>query len=189
MIKNICINCGSSPGLSSEYIETARLLGKELAGRNIRIVYGGARFGLMGAVADASIENGGEVVGVITGKLAEKVRHHGLADLHIVDTMHERKRKMLEMSDAVIVLPGGFGTLEELFELLTQGRMGCHEKPCGIVNVNGYYDLLLQFIDSCIEQRFVTVHKESLLVRSGVSELLAELLPFRPFYVKCPHLA
>jgi uncharacterized protein (TIGR00730 family) len=155
-MKTICVYCGSSPGLLPDYRESARRLGHELAARGLDLVYGGASVGVMGAVADAVLERGGKVTGVIPHSLATReVSHTGLDELFVVASMHERKAKMAELSDGFIALPGGWGTIEEIFEMLTWAQLGFHEKPCGLLNVASYYDSLFAFLDSAIEQRFV----------------------------------
>jgi uncharacterized protein (TIGR00730 family) len=156
MMKTICVYCGSSPGLLPDYRESARQLGFELAARGLGLVYGGASVGVMGAVADAVLERGGKVTGVIPHSLATReVSHAGLDELFVVASMHERKAKMAELSDGFIALPGGWGTIEEIFEMLTWAQLGFHEKPCGLLNVAAYYDSLFAFLESAIEQRFV----------------------------------
>ncbi len=155
-MKRICVYCGSSPGKLPKYCEAARLLGYELASRGLGLVYGGAGIGVMGAVADAILERGGEAIGVIPQSLATKeVAHAGLDDLFIVESMHERKAKMAELSDGFIALPGGWGTFEEIFEMLTWAQLGFHEKPCGLLNVASYYDHLFTFLENAIDQQFV----------------------------------
>jgi len=155
-MKTICVYCGSSPGLLPDYRESARRLGFELAARGLRLVYGGASVGVMGAVADAVLEQGGKVTGVIPRSLATReVAHTGLDEFFVVESMHERKAKMAELSDGFIALPGGWGTIEEIFEMLTWAQLGFHEKPCGLLNVASYYDTLFAFLESAIEQRFV----------------------------------
>jgi len=155
-MNRICVYCGSSPGRQPEYREAARKLGHELARRNLGLVYGGASIGVMGAVADAVLEHNGEVIGVIPHALATKeVAHHGLDELIVVDSMHERKAKMAELSDGFIALPGGWGTIEEIFEMLTWAQLGFHENPCGLLNVISYFDPLFEFIENAVDQRFV----------------------------------
>jgi hypothetical protein len=155
-MKTVCVYCGSSPGRLPEYREAARLLGYELADRGLGLVYGGASVGVMGAVADAMLEQGGQAIGVIPSSLATKeVSHGGLDELIVVDSMHERKAKMAELSDGFIALPGGWGTIEEIFEMLTWAQLGFHEKPCGLLNIAAYYDHLFAFLENAIEQRFV----------------------------------
>jgi len=155
-MKRICVYCGSSPGRLSDYRDAARELGHELAARNIGLVYGGASVGVMGAVADAILEQGGQAIGVIPYALATReVAHNGLDELFVVDSMHERKAKMAELSDGFIALPGGWGTIEEIFEMLTWAQLGFHQKPCGLLNISAYYDHLFKFLEHAIDQRFV----------------------------------
>ena len=152
----ICVYCGSSPGRLPEYSDAARMLGHELAARKLGLVYGGASVGVMGAVADAILEKGGEAIGVIPSALATReVAHSELDDLFVVDSMHERKAKMAELSDGFIALPGGWGTIEEIFEMLTWAQLGFHQKPCGLLNIAGYYDQLFAFLEHAMDQRFV----------------------------------
>jgi uncharacterized protein (TIGR00730 family) len=152
----ICVYCGSSPGSQPAYVDAARVLGSAMAERGIGLVYGGASIGVMGAVADAVLSSGGEVIGVIPESLANReVAHSGLSRLHVVGSMHERKSLMAELSDGFIALPGGWGTFEEIFEALTWAQLGLHRKPCGLLNIAGYYDHLAAFLDHAIDQRFV----------------------------------
>jgi len=155
-MKTVCVYCGSNPGLLPDYREAAHRLGSEMAARGLGLVYGGASVGVMGAVADAVLEKGGAVTGVIPRSLATKeVSHEGLDELIVVSSMHERKAKMAELSDGFIALPGGWGTIEEIFEMLTWAQLGFHDKPCGLLNVASYYDPLFTFLESAIEQQFV----------------------------------
>ena len=164
---------GSRPA----FIGAAIALGKVLAEQQVRLVYGGGRVGLMGAIADAVLQNGGEVVGVIPEHLvAREVAHQGLTDLRIVKSMHERKALMAELSDAFVAMPGGLGTLEEFFEVWTWGQLGLHRKPYALLNVNGFYDPLVQFIDQLVEQKFVKPeHRQMLIVESDVAMLTVRL--------------
>ena len=163
--KRICVFCGSSPGAQPVYMDAARQVGELLARRGLGLVYGGGRVGLMGAVADAALASGGEVIGIIPLSLARKeVAHEGLTDLRIVTSMHERKAQMAELSDCFLALPGGFGTLEEFFEVVTWAQIGIHQKPCGLLNVNGYFDRLLAFVDHMLAQRFVRPEHRSLVL-------------------------
>jgi hypothetical protein len=156
MIRSVCVFCGSSNGASPAYVDSARAFGQEAVRRGIRIVYGGAGVGVMGALADAVLDAGGEVTGVMPRSLVEReVVHTGLTDLRVVDTMHDRKALMAELSDAFVALPGGLGTLEELFEVWTWGMLGLHAKPYGLLNVDGYYTPLIQFLDHAVTQGFV----------------------------------
>jgi len=155
-MKRICVFAGSNAGARLAYAAAAEELGRVLAGRGIGVVYGGARVGLMGALADAALAAGGEVIGVIPEALvAKEVAHQGLTALHIVGSMHERKARMADLSDGFIALPGGWGTLDELFEVLTWAQLGLHRKPVGLLNVEGYFDGLLAFIEHSIEEGFV----------------------------------
>jgi len=151
----------------------ARRLGQALIGRDLELVYGGADVGLMGEVADTVLNAGGSVIGVIPRSFAHKVSHQGLTKLHIVDSMHERKTLMFDLSDGFIALPGGFGTLEEVSELLTWAQLGLHKKPCGLVNVGGYFDLLLAFLDNAVSKGFMKrEHREMLMVSECPEEML-----------------
>jgi uncharacterized protein (TIGR00730 family) len=155
-MKRICVYCGSSPGRLPRYREVARVLGHELVGRGLGLVYGGASIGVMGAVADAVLERGGEVIGVIPQSMAVKeVAHHALTELIVVGSMHERKAQMAELSDGFVALPGGWGTLEEIFEILTWAQLGYHRKPCGLLNVAAYFDHLSAFLETAFSERFV----------------------------------
>jgi hypothetical protein len=170
----ICVYCGSSPGRLPEYSDAARMLGHELAARKLGLVYGGASVGVMGAVADAILEKGGEAIGVIPFALATReVAHSGLDDLFVVDSMHERKAKMAELSDGFIALPGGWGTIEEIFEMLTWAQLGFHQKPCGLLNIAGYYDQLFAFLEHAIDQRFVREeYRPMIMMEETASDLL-----------------
>jgi len=171
-MKRICVNCGSSSGTAKEYSETAAFLGNYLAINQIELVYGGASVGLMGAVANAVLQAGGKVTGVITQALAQKVKHDNLTEIIVVDTMHERKMKMFELSDAFIALPGGIGTLEEIFELLTWAQLEIHNKPVGLLNVAGYFNKLLEFLNYTVDQRFVKEEHRNMLIVDDTPEML-----------------
>lgn len=156
-MKSICVFCGSSPGRDPRYLQIARDFGGLIAGSGLLLVYGGARVGLMGAVANAALEAGGHVVGVLPAVLGEReVEHSGLSELHRVGTMHERKAKMAELADAFVAMPGGLGTLEELFEVATWSHLEIHQKPFGLLNAAGYYDALLAFLDRAVADGFVS---------------------------------
>lgn len=176
-MKTVCVYCGSSPGARPEYLDAATELGRLLACEGMRLVYGGACVGVMGRVADAVLEGGGQVIGVIPQGLMERdLAHQGLTQLHVVATMHERKAMMAELSDAFIALPGGIGTFEELFEILTWAQLGIHHKPCGLLNVAGYYDQLLAFLDHSVREGFLASEHRSLLqVDHGPKALLRRL--------------
>jgi uncharacterized protein (TIGR00730 family) len=164
-VKRICVYCGSSSGAKPEYTRAAVELGGLLVKNNIELVYGGADRGLMGAVAGAVLSGGGAVTGVIPRSFAARVAHQGLTKLHVVDSMHARKQLLFDLSDGFIVLPGGLGTLEEMFEQLTWSQIGLHSKPCGILNVRGYFDRLLGFLDYSVTEQFVhQAHRDMILV-------------------------
>lgn len=155
-IKRVCVYCGSSPGKNPAYSRAAVSLAKAMCERDIGLVYGGAAVGIMGVIANAVLEAGGEAIGVIPKSLAVKeVAHNNLTEQHIVASMHERKAMMAELADGFIALPGGWGTLEEIFEILTWAQLGFHEKPCGLLNIEAYYDNLIRFLESSFEQEFV----------------------------------
>ncbi len=173
----LCLFCGSSAGAQPAYAMAAADFGMTLAERNIRLVYGGGSVGLMGVAADACLAAGGQVIGVIPKLLMDKeVGHHGITQMHIVDNMHERKALMTELCDGFIALPGGFGTLDELFEALTWLQLGYHQKPVGLLNVNGFFDHLVQFIDHSQGERFLRdVHRRSLNVDVDLDKLIEKL--------------
>jgi len=181
-MKRICVFCGSNAGARSEYAETARALATVLAERKLGIVYGGGNVGLMGVVADAALARGGEVIGVIPQKLVDKeVAHRGVTELRIVETMHERKALMNDLSDAFIALPGGFGTLDEFFEVLTWSQLGFHGKPCALLNVAGYYDGMLAMLDHAVTERFLRpAHRELVIADTDPLRLLQRLSTFVP---------
>lgn len=181
MMRRVCVFCGSSPGLKTQYAETARHVGTILAARGLTLVYGGGRVGLMGELADAVLAGGGEVIGVIPRALADlEVAHLGLAELRIVGSMHERKAMMADLADAFIALPGGLGTLEELLEILTWAQLGLHRKPCGLVDVAGYFSGLLDFLEHAVGERFVREeHRARLLTDTDPASLLDRLARFR----------
>jgi uncharacterized protein (TIGR00730 family) len=173
----ICVFCGSSSGARPAYTQAAALLAKHLVSRGIGIVYGGSKVGLMGAVADAALEAGGHVIGVIPQALVEKeVSHRGLPDLRVVASMHERKALMTELSDAFIALPGGFGTFDELCEVLTWAQLGLHRKPCGVLNVEGYYDRLLSFFDHAVTEQLLKPEHRRIVIADSRPEPLVERL-------------
>lgn len=175
-IKRICVFCGSSNGKQEIYVAQARALGQVMANKGIGLVYGAGGIGLMGAVADAVLEAKGEVTGVIPYALATKERAHSAANMRVVNTMHERKAMMAELSDAFIALPGGFGTFEELLEIITWGQLGIHQKPIGLLNTAGYYDPLLAMIDRAVIEGFILPNYRNLIVvDSDVDALLEKL--------------
>jgi uncharacterized protein (TIGR00730 family) len=181
-MKRIVVFCGSSAGQSPVYMEQATLLGAALAKRNLALVYGGAKVGLMGAVADGALQAGGEVIGVLPQFLQQKeLAHEGLTELILVDTMHERKTKMNELCDGVIALPGGFGTMEELFEMLTWGQLGLHRKPIGMLNVNGFYDALLELSNAMTSNGFLKAeNRDMLLYSDDIADLLLKMEQYQP---------
>jgi uncharacterized protein (TIGR00730 family) len=185
-MRRICVFCGSSAGSQPEYRECAEKLGAELTRRKIGLVYGGGKVGLMGAIADAMLQAGSEVIGVIPEHLmTREIGHNRLTKLHIVRSMHERKALMADLSDAFIALPGGFGTLEEFFEVLTWSQLGLHAKPCGIVNVLGYYTPLLQMLDHAVDKRFLKPQNRALVIaRETPSELLQAFEDWRPVHAE-----
>lgn len=174
--------CGSSPGDRTAYTEVAEDLGGLMADRGIRLVFGGASVGLMGRLADTVLAEGGEVVGVIPQSLVEReIAHLGLTDLHVVDSMHERKARMAELSEGFVCLPGGLGTLDELFEVYTWAQLGLHAKPLGLLNVEGYYDELARFLDHAVVERFVRdEQRRMLLAEDEPARLLDRLEAFEP---------
>ncbi len=182
VMDSICVFAGSSSGTRPAYAGAAEALGGAIAARGCRLVYGGGRVGLMGVLADAALTAGGEVIGVIPEALMRKeVGHEGLTDLRVVQTMHQRKALMAELSDGVIALPGGLGTLEELFEILTWAQLGIHAKPCGMLNAEGYYDDLLRFLGQTVDRGFVRrEHRDMILAASEPSALLDLMADYTP---------
>lgn len=182
MIRRICVFCGSNSGADAIYAEAARNLGRLFAREGIALVYGGGSVGLMGELADSVLESGGEVIGVIPHALwAREVGHRGLTDLRIVDTMHERKAQMADLSDAFIALPGGLGTLEEIFEVWTWAQLGLHAKPLGFLDVGGFYTPLMEFLDRSVRARFVRVeHRGIAMVDADPEALLAKFDTWQP---------
>lgn len=181
-MRRICVFSGSSPGRHPDYAGAAAILGALLAREGIGLVYGGAAVGLMGAVADAARTAGGEVIGVIPTSLVEReVAHTGLDDLRVVGSMHERKALMAELSDGFVALPGGIGTFEEIFEVWTWGQLGSHEKPCALLDVRGFYEPLLAFLDHVVDEAFLKpVHRGMLLVEQQPDALLDALRRYEP---------
>ncbi len=181
-MKRVCVFCGSNPGSRPEYRIAAQALAIALARCGLGLVYGGGNVGLMGMIADSMLQAGGEVIGVIPQSLvAKEVAHHGVSELRVVDTMHQRKALMNELSDAFIALPGGFGTLDEFFEILTWSQLGIHSKPSGLLNVCGYYDGLLAMLDHAVNERFLRpAHRALVLADSDADSLLQRLASFSP---------
>ena len=185
-MKRICVFCGSSEGSRPEYRDAAEEMAAELVRRKIGLVYGGGNVGLMGMIADAVLKAGGEALGVIPEHLLEReVGHKGLTKLHVVHSMHERKALMADLSDAFVALPGGFGTLEEFCEVMTWTQLGLHAKPCGILNVMGFYSPLLRMFDHAVEERFLKPENRALvLARDQPPELLQALEEWRPVQIE-----
>jgi uncharacterized protein (TIGR00730 family) len=184
-MQRVVVFCGSSPGARPEYVAAATIVGRLLAQRGVGVVYGGASVGLMGAVADGALGAGGEVIGVIPQRLVDReIAHRELTELRVVATMHERKALMAELSDAVVALPGGTGTLDELFELFTWGQLGLHQMPIGLLDVAGYWQPMLVFLRHAVTERFLRAeHLETLLVDPDPATLLARLAAARPVAV------
>ena len=181
-IKSVCVYCGSSAGKRAAFAAAAEALGRELAARQIEIVYGGSHRGLMGSLADAALAAGGRVVGIIPQSLVDlEIAHRGLSELHIVHSMHERKAEMSRRADAFLILPGAWGTLDELCEALTWAQLGIHHKACGLWNVAGYYDLLLQFLAHAVDEAFLKAEGRDLLLVSGdLNDLLGKMAESTP---------
>lgn len=180
MPARFCVFCGSSPGASPLYADAAAALARELAAKGIAIVYGGGSTGLMGILADTALAAGGEVIGVIPGHLVEReVDHKSLTNMRIVGSMHERKALMAELSQAFIALPGGYGTFEEFCEVLTWSQLGLHAKPCGLLNVGGYYDRLLDFFDHAVAEAFVKpVYRNLVIAEKDPDTLISRILEY-----------
>jgi uncharacterized protein (TIGR00730 family) len=181
-VDRLCVFSGSSPGGHPDYVQAAEGLARTLAGHGIGLVYGGAHVGLMGVVADAALDAGADVIGVIPQALVDReIAHTGLSDLRVVGSMHERKALMADLSDGFIALPGGVGTLEELFEVYTWTQLGLHSKPLGLLDVRGYYGHLATFLDHAVAERFVTVeHREMLVVEERTEAMVEAFRRWRP---------
>jgi uncharacterized protein (TIGR00730 family) len=184
-MQSVCVFCGSNFGDKPIYRELAAQLGRTLADRGLTLVYGGGNVGLMGVVADAALGAGGRVVGVIPQALVDwDVAHNGLTDLVVVQSMHERKARMADASDAFIALPGGYGTFEELCEVLTWSQLGLHSKPCGVLNIEGYYDPLLALFERAVQDRFLGAeHRDLVLAETDVNALLDRVASYQPVRV------
>jgi len=181
-MKTLCIYCGSSPGANPDYVAAGKKLAAAMVEHDLNLVYGGAHVGIMGAVADELMNHGGKVVGIIPESLVKlEVAHQGLTELHVVADMHERKSKMVELADGFVALPGGLGTFEELFEVLTWSQLGFHTKPCSVLNVSGFYDQLLQFLDTACKQEFMQPsHRDLLLSDTDPHALIEKLKSYKP---------
>ncbi len=184
-VTSLCVYCGSSPGLLPEYLASAYSFGALLASRGIAVVYGGGNVGLMGALADGALTTGGKVIGVMPVRLIEKeVAHQGLTEFHAVDSMHARKMKMASLADAFVALPGGIGTLEEIFEVYSWTQLGFQQKPCAFLNVADFYTPLMEFLARAVEQRFIRPeHYAALLVDNDPDRLIQQLESYRPVAV------
>ena len=181
-MERICVFCGASPGARPEYADATAELARLLVAEGIGVVYGGGGVGLMGELADAVLEEGGELIGVIPRALVDReIAHRDVIDMRVVGSMHERKALMAELADAFIALPGGLGTLEELFEVYTWAQLGLHQKPCALLNVEGYYDGVEQFLAHAVTERFVREeHRELLLIDRDPAVLLQRIRAFNP---------
>ena len=176
-MKHLCVFCGSSLGLQEEFADTARQFGRTMVRRGMGLVYGGGNIGLMGIIAEAVLKEGGEVIGVIPEALVEKeYAFHEISDLRIVKTMHERKALMNDLCDGFAALPGGFGTLEEICEMITWAQLGIHNKPCGILNTNGFFNSLLAFFDHQVEQGFITPSNRTLIFETNDPDSLLDFV-------------
>jgi uncharacterized protein (TIGR00730 family) len=189
-MRRVCVFCGSSVGNHPAYAEVAQAMGAVLAKRGIGLVYGGGNVGLMGVIANAVMAHGGEAIGVIPQSLADReVAHAGITQLHVVDSMHARKAMMAELSDGFVAMPGGVGTFEEFFEVVTWTQLGVHRKPCGLLNVQGFYTPLAAFIDQAVSEGFIKpVHRAAIVVDSDPARLLDTLakvdLPAVPKWIR-----
>jgi hypothetical protein len=185
-VKSICVFAGSNSGTRDEYTAAAKELGRVVARRKLGLIYGGARVGLMGALADAALGEGGHVTGVMPQALVDKeVAHHGLSELKVVKSMHERKAMMSDLADGYVALPGGWGTMEEFFEVLTWGQLGLHHKPCGLLNIQGYFDGLLDFVEHSITEGFVRrEYRAMICVSAAPGDLLDAMAAYRPPVVR-----
>jgi uncharacterized protein (TIGR00730 family) len=181
-MERICVFCGSSPGSNRAYLAAARATGRALADRGLAVVYGGGSVGLMGAVADAALEAGGEVIGVIPRALElRELAHSRLTTLHVVGSMHERKAKMAELAHGFVALPGGMGTLEELAEILTWAQLGLHDRPVGLLDIAGYYEPLVAFLDGAVAEGFVRPeHRRLLTIAGDPATLLERFAAWKP---------
>lgn len=181
-MKSILVYCGANSGKNPAFKEAAEALGARFAKDNIRLIYGAGSVGLMGVIADAVLANGGQVTGVIPDFLVKmEVGHRGLTEIHVVESMHERKALMEKLCDGIITLPGGFGSIDELFEILTWAQLGLHQKPIGILNVNGFYDFLLKQLEVMVQEGFLKLESHDLLlVADNIDDLLEKMKNFQP---------
>ena len=185
-INRLAVFCGSNPGADPVHARTAAALGRALAGRSIGLVYGGAHVGLMGVLADAVLAEGGEVLGVMTEALAAReIAHTGITQLEVVPTMHERKARMVDLADGFVMLPGGYGTLDEFCEAVTWTQLGIHHKPCAVLDPSGYFAPLLALLDQATEQRFISPeHRELVLTARSVPDLFDRLEAWQPIHTE-----
>ncbi|MBU4316872.1 MAG: TIGR00730 family Rossman fold protein [Proteobacteria bacterium] len=181
-MKRICVFCGSNPGANPRYVQTAKALGRVMAEKSLGLVYGGASVGMMGEIADAVLQAGGDVIGVIPKFLVDKeVSHEHLTDLRVVNSMHERKMLMADLSDGFIALPGGLGTIEEFFEVVTWAQLGMHGKPCGLLNVAGYFRMLVEFLEHAVQERLIRAeHRSMILMDENPRALLEKFDSYQP---------
>jgi uncharacterized protein (TIGR00730 family) len=181
-IRSVCVFCGSSHGLAPEYAQIAKEMGEAIAKRGWTLIYGGGNVGLMGVVADAALAVGGKVIGVIPeALLARELGHHGVTELRVVNTMHERKALMVELADGFVALPGGIGTFEEFFEVLTWVQLGIHQKPCGMINTRGYYQPVIDLLANAVKEGFLRAeHQQMVLTSEEPGELLAKMTAHKP---------
>lgn len=184
-MRRLCVYCGSSAGGDKRYVRASQALGRRFCDQGIGLVYGGARVGIMGAIADAVLAGGGEAIGVIPESLMRKeIAHDGLSALHVVASMHERKSLMAELADGFVALPGGFGTLEEIIEVITWAQLGFHRKPCGFLNVGGYFDALFQFIEHAVGEGFLrAAHRDMLIREENAERLLERFAAYQPLAI------
>lgn len=180
-MKSVAVFCGSSSGTKQIFSDSAFQLGAKLASKEIQVVYGGAKIGLMGLVADGALKSGGKVIGVLPSFLQTvEVAHENLSQMFVVETMHERKTKMNELSDGIIALPGGFGTMEEFFEILTWGQLGLHSKPMGLLNIDGFYDPLIDQFDVMVKNDLLKpINREMILVSSDIDDLIVQMKTYK----------
>ena len=184
-MKSICVFCGSSTGANEIYKAHARTFGKLLAENNISLIFGGGKVGLMGILADSLLEFGGKCIGIIPKSIVDlEIAHENCSNLHVVESMQQRKEMMSEMAEAFVALPGGFGTLDELSEVLTYNQLRIYDKPIGLFNVNGYFDHLLNFLDHGVKERFVrTEHRNNIIVEDNAVKLIEKLKAYEPVHI------
>jgi uncharacterized protein (TIGR00730 family) len=191
MLKSICVFCGSSPGAKTEYMRVAEEMGKTLAENNIRLIYGGSNIGLMGIIAKTVLKHGGKVTGVMPKHLVDKeIAFKEITDFKMVNTMHERKAVMEKLSDGFIAMPGGFGTMDEIFEIITWAQLQLHMKPCGFLNISNYYDKLFDFINHAIDEKFINASYRHLFqIDSDPQNLIKKMQEYQPLIIDKAKLA